>query len=147
MSDPIPPDPAPADARDEAPDPGADERVRELEARLASRNEDVARLERRAQLDELLREAHVIDLDAARLLTEMTAAALDDADDLAAAVTELRTSKPWLFAPPAPPVRSASAPRVMRRPVDPIEDAATDAARTGARRDLLRYLRLRRSCA
>lgn len=87
-----------------------------------------------------------MDLEAARLLTEVAVGLMDDAD-VQTAVDELRRRKPFLFRhPPGRDTGSASAisPKA-RRTAAPAQDAARDAAATGNRRDLLRYLRTRRS--
>ena len=87
-------------------------------------------------------EADAIDIESARLLTEMAVASMD-APDVEAAVAELRSRKPRLFRSSQPRAFAQSA--VEDGAVDePIAQAAADAHATGNRRDLLRYLRLRR---
>lgn len=109
-------------------------------AELAEARAMIARLERRARIDELLADADAHDLPAARLLTEAAVESMDQPDvDLA--VADLRRARPYLFRQgPAPasgmPARDAGEPEPDR--------AAARAAATGDRRDLLRYLRLRR---
>lgn len=100
-------------------------------------------LERRQRMDELLTEADAIDLDAARLLTEAAVQGMDE-PDLAEAVADLRRYKPYLFrAELEAPGGLALAPRLDGAD-DPLARAAEQAQDSGDRRDLLRYLRLRR---
>ncbi|TVQ57258.1 MAG: hypothetical protein EA377_01050 [Phycisphaerales bacterium] len=114
------------------------QRVQELE-------QTVTELERQRQVDALLTEAEAIDLDAARLLTEVAVREMDE-PDIETAVAELKQRKPYLFR------QRSSASRVMSangqprdRRAEHVEHAAAEAAATGKRTDLLRYLRLRRS--
>jgi len=114
---------------------------------LAERERTIAALERRQRIDELLLDARAIDLDSARLLTE-TAMADAAEPDPEAAVAELRRRKPFLFRAG----RSASGALSPHTALDGQQSAAVSAERaaveahaTGHRRDLLRYLRLRRA--
>ena len=110
---------------------------------LEEREMAISQLERRQRIDELLREADAIDLEATRLLTELTVAQMDE-PDVEAAVAELKRRKPLLFRPPARPA-GAMSPRVQEHSQSHLlQTAAQEAGTTGARRDLLRYLRLRR---
>lgn len=104
----------------------------------------IAGLERARKIDELLRDADTIDLEAARLLTEVAIAGMDEAD-VELAVRDLKSHRPYLFK------RKRTEHGSMSRRVDPavgasddLTDAAVVASNTGHRRDLLRYLRLRR---
>lgn len=103
--------------------------------------------ERRRRIDQLLVESDAIDLDAARLLTEAAVETMDDAD-VDEAVTELRRTKPYLFAG-SPGVSGSSGGTMSPRPRSgmrgDVENAAEAAASSGNRRDLLRYLRMRRT--
>lgn len=128
-----------------------------LQRELDEARQTIAYLERRQSIDSLLRDADTIDLDAARLLTERVVSAMDE-PDVAMAVEDLKRHKPYLFRQPPDP--SAGLPQdftgggsgsgggsgVMgpRVESDPALDAADQAMRTGSRRDLLAYLRLRR---
>lgn len=113
---------------------------------LAEREQTIASLERREQIDALLRESDAIDLEAARLLTELAVQRMSE-PDAAAAVADLRRSKPYLFRSAARGGASgALAPRQgegasVKRDAD---HAASAAQQSGHRSDLLRYLRLRR---
>lgn len=113
------------------------QRVNELE-------QTVTDLERRGTIDQLLIEADAIDLDAARLLTETAVQQMDE-PDAAAAVDELRRTKPFLFRAARNGATSMSA-RIdaARDDADSIDHAAAEAHATGDRTDLLRYLRRRR---
>jgi hypothetical protein len=120
--------------------------LQQKSAELAEREQTITALERRQRIDELLLEARAIDLDTARLLTELAVADMPE-PDLDAAVAELRSRKPFLFragrassgalAPRSAPDGAASA-------ASPAQRAAAEAHATGRRADLLRYLRLRR---
>lgn len=126
----------------------AESTVREYETRMGELSDqvevlksEVGQYERRERIHQLLLEAEVIDLEAGRLLAEMSISQMEE-EDVGLAVEELRRTKPYLFR------RSE---RVGRMPgkfedrgVDRILDAAASAAASGDRRDLLRYLRLRR---
>ncbi|MCG8512054.1 MAG: hypothetical protein MI741_22795 [Rhodospirillales bacterium] len=137
----------PPDANAEPTD-SADALQAELDAtsaQLAEAQQTIANLERRNRIDALLREADAVDVDAARLLTEHTIEGMDE-PDVQVAVADLRRHKPYLFNPPRQRESrgSAMAPRTAHEAADPKALAAEQAAETGNRRDLLRYLRLRR---
>jgi hypothetical protein len=131
----------------------AEKKLEELQSDLAAREQTIAdqqqqlvSIERRQKVDDLLRRERVLDLEAARMLTQV---ALDSMEqpDIEQAVIELRTSKPYLFS--SRQLRSATAlsPKVqseMSPRAQALEQAATEAQSTGKRSDLLRYLRLRR---
>ncbi len=121
----------------------AQQRLKALQTQLEQSRQAVDTLERRRQIDALLTASDAIDLDAARLLTEAALVAMDE-PDAARAVDELKRRKPYLFH------ARAAAPAAMAAPLPdaadgPADRAAEQAAATGNRRDLLRYLRLRRT--
>lgn len=127
---------------DTPPEPDPREEVDALRQQLDESRRTIAALERRQQIDELLAESEPIDREAARLLTEAAVMAMDE-PDIELAVQDLRRHKPWLF---RPRVAAGSAmPARVEPPTDAAEEAASRAAATGDRRDLLRYLRLRRN--
>lgn len=116
----------------------------DLQTQLDEARATIAALERRQRIDDLLREADAIDLEAARLLTELAVSRMDE-PDVALAVRDLRRHKPYLFRAASP---TGGMPARHEEGVsDPAEDAAQDAAASGDRRDLLRYLRLKRTVA
>jgi len=123
-------------------------RLVELERELAQANATIARLERRRQIDQQLERERTIDRGLARLLTEATLETMDE-PDARLAVEQLKRTRPYLFEPTGP-LASASSPHPdpddqSDDPDAPALEAAADrAARSGHRRDLLRYLRLRR---
>ncbi|MEZ6193971.1 MAG: hypothetical protein R3C45_22220 [Phycisphaerales bacterium] len=119
------------------------EQLRVMNAKLEEANQTVAGLERRQKVDALLMESDAIDLEAARLLTEQAVLMMDE-PDIEMAVQDLRRHRPYLFRRRREPDDSAMAPCIHPHGHDPAEQAAEQAARTGDRRDLLRYLRLRR---
>lgn len=113
-----------------------------LRRQLDESRQTIVSLERRQRIDELLAEVEPIDRDVARLLTEAAVARMDE-PDVALAVEDLRHHKPWLFRP-AQQVGRAMPARIQPS-TEAAEEAAAHAAATGDRRDLLRYLRLRRN--
>ena len=114
----------------------------ELQQDLARTRGDLESVERRQRIDQLLIESEAIDLEAARLLTESALEQMDDAD-VAEAVEELRSRKPYLFRRRGSALGGGMSPR-PRHGNGQLDDAASCAATSGDRRDLLRYLRLRR---
>lgn len=117
-------------------------KLREAEAQLAHSRREIGRLERQQKIDRLLAESGAIDLEAARLLTEAAVEGMDE-PDVEAAVEDLRRHKPYLFRQRGP-LRLAMGPRSPSGWQERAEDAAAEARMSGNRRDLLRYLRLRR---
>lgn len=128
----------------------AEQQLAELQAQLdqtrqryEQAEQAITSLERRRRMDELLTDADAIDLEAARLLTEAAVQAMDE-PDLAEAVADLRRHKPYLFREHVGmPGGLALAPHIAGAD-DPLARAAEQAQHSGDRRDLLRYLRLRR---
>jgi hypothetical protein len=117
-------------------------RIDDLESQLATTRTDLARSERRREIERHLVEAGASDLEAAgALVMERIAAASDP--DIADEVRALRRRKPGLF-------KRHSAPSSMvgrtqpEPPASPLDTAARD-ARTGSRSALLRYMRVRRA--
>lgn len=96
--------------------------------------------ERRHQIDLMLIEQESIDLETSRLLTELAVSEMST-KDVAAAVSDLKRRKPFLFR--TRPSRAGGAMSPAGAPADPLFEAASD-ARTGDRAALLRYLRVRR---
>ena len=119
-------------------------RVAALEESLHQSQATADRLERRRAIDAMLLDADAIDLDAARLLTEAAVEQMDE-PDVKLAVDDLRRHKPFLFHRDPLAGLSAMGPRHDHAMHDPAQSAAAEAASTGDRRDLLRYLRLKRS--
>jgi hypothetical protein len=98
--------------------------------------------ERRRRIEQALAGAGPIDTEAAFVLVEHAMSGMKE-PDVAAAVAQLRRTRPWLFRPAAE--SSASAGIGAGPAPGAIGDAAREAAATGDRRALLRYLRARRS--
>jgi hypothetical protein len=117
-----------------------------LTAELAKAREMIASLERRQRIDALLAESDAVDLDVARLLTEAAVQQMSE-PDVKLAIDDLRKHKPYLFRRRHSGTGTPSAAAMGARTVtsSPVAEAAETAAQTGNRRDLLRYLRLRRS--
>jgi len=136
-----------------APDIAA--RLAELEAALASARGALDAAERRHSVDLALIGADAIDLEATRPLVESVLSAAPSGADPSAVVADLKRRKPFLFrqravtrgagggggsgaASSAAPASTAPA---------PLETAARQAASSGDRAALLRYLRARRTPA
>jgi len=120
-------------------------RVAELQTELAQAREALDAAERRHQVDLLLIEAEAIDLESARLLTEL-AINQSRSTDLRGAVGDLRRRKPFLFRARHAGVASRASATLgpASPPTDPADEAAQEAASTGDRTALLRYLRAKR---
>jgi multidrug efflux pump subunit AcrA (membrane-fusion protein) len=159
-------DAAPAEAEDAAANPrlvpvtesiryrrraqAAEQQLQELSKKLAeskqeldAAREDLQSLERRQRIDQLLMESDAVDLEAARLLTEIAVQQMEE-PDVQIAVSELRRRKPFLFRRTSSGAGSSMSPK-PRGHGHTLDDAAGEAVTTGNRRDLLRYLRLRRA--
>lgn len=132
---PVPLDAAPPDTDD------LHARLAEAERTINEQRDTIAHIERAQRIEALLRDAEAIDLDAARLLTEIAVQGMEQ-PDVESAVNELRARHPALFHPRAR--RALALAPTPDEPSSPIADAALEASRTGSRRDLLHYLRLRR---
>ncbi len=122
---------------------------------LAAAREAIDACERGRQMDRALWEAGAADVETARLLTELAVSRME-APDVRAAVADLAQAKPCLFGrrPAAPgalgttarALAGASGARLPDGPGAPDMSAlAEEAALSGDRAALLRYLRLRRS--
>jgi len=114
-----------------------------LQAKLSEANQTITVLDRRQKMDALLTESDAVDLEAARLLTEHAVALMEE-PDIKLAVEDLRRSKPYLFRRRPQGGATSMAPSIGHDNQDPADLAADQAMRSGDRRDLLRYLRLRR---
>ena len=115
-----------------------DEAVRALEDARRALGES----ERRRRIEQTLAASGPIDPEAAFILVEHAMSGMKE-PDVAAAVAQLRRSRPWLFRPAA---ESSAAAGIGAGPgPGAVGEAAREAAATGDRRALLRYLRARRS--
>ncbi len=119
----------------------------DLQSRITELERTRDAVERRHAIDLALIEADAVDLESARLLTEVAVASMSDAD-AKAAVADLKKRKPFLFRSrtPSPTSSAASMSSAPARRADSAADHAASeaAARAGDRRALLRYLRARR---
>ncbi len=127
----------------------AEQKLAELQSQLAESRDELTEVrqtldevERRGRIDALLVESDVIDLEAARLLTEASLTQMDDAD-VTDVVDDLRRHKPYLFR--RRENEGAMSPRPRAAEGGAADEAAAAAMASGHRRDLLRYLRLRRA--
>lgn len=134
------------------------DRLGELQSQLQAAKEALAlaeqslqRSERKNRVEELLRQARVIDLDAGRLLTESLLSTMSKPDE-ALAIRQLAISKPQLFhrgpqaahgGGPAAPRTGALGTRTKAESGGDLE-AVAQAAAEGDERALARYLKLRR---
>ncbi len=141
-----------------------EQQLAELKGQLDHRNEDLAlaeaqRDEARTQLlvagnqravERLLMEAGVVDLEAAHLLLSkrMDLAAEPDDEAIRRGVEQLLLDKPFLVRPAGALPPSSASPRPEKPgPFAQLAQAAERAVRTGSRRDVADYLRLRRQGA
>lgn len=129
----------------------AEQQLEELQKELEQTRQTVNRLDRRQKIDSLLTDSQTVDLEAARLLTEAAVEMMSE-PDIRLAIEDLRRQKPYLFrrrAGESGPVAQAMSRRTIGQDEAAdiqLEQAAEQAMRTGDRRDLLRYLRLRPPC-
>ena len=121
------------------------EELSSKDAMLKEHEITIGALERSRHIDELLLEADTIDLEAARLLTEMAVSEMED-QDVDLAVAELRRQKPYLFhrRPRQAGVLSPHSGMGETSQNDSLRHAVAETGATGSRADLLRYLRLKR---
>lgn len=119
------------------------ERLAAIETELTTA---LAHAQQQRDLDRALFAAGAADLDSARTLAEK---ALKDGLDIPKAIAHVRQRTPSLFRPPTPPApaRGATLAPVPSHapPTSDLEAAQRAASTSGDRRDLLRYLRLRRN--
>lgn len=117
--------------------------VQSLTRTLEDTREALEESKRRRLIERELSTQGAIDLETTSLLTEAALTGAQD-PDIQAAITDLKRRKPFLFRPPAAQRTSAMSGEIAPAPA--LDDAALEARRTGDRRALLRYLRLRRGC-
>ncbi len=128
---------------------GGGEGVLELRGRLQDQGVEleqarrmIERLERRERINELLVGSDAVDLEVARLLTEAAVEGMDR-PDVREAVEDLKRHKPFLFR--RRDARAGAMPAYEGGAGEGSAEAAAErASESGDRRDLLRYLRLRR---
>ena len=137
-----------ADTNVESIDGSRESLQKQLESQrqqIESLQQTISALERREQITRLLRESDAIDVEAATLLTEIAIGQMDE-PGVEAAVTELRQTRPFLFRAKRARGSGVMSARESDSPRSAAMDrAAQSAAESGSRRDLLRYLRLKRS--
>lgn len=121
--------------------------IASLRSELAAANEAVAMVERRSRIEREVARANAVDTETACLLTEVAIAGMDE-PDVAIAVRELRSKKPFLFADAGAGKKSGSSMSAMPRRgrADVLDTMAGDARSSGDRGALLRYLQARRAC-
>jgi len=117
-------------------------RLQDTCVELEQARQTIDQLERRQKIDEILADSEVLDMEVGRLLTEMAVEMMDE-PDLRMAIEDLRRHKPYLFRRPQSGVVAMPAHR-RELSQHQAEHAAHQAAASGHRRDLLKYLRLRR---
>ena len=119
--------------------------LQDSQVELEQARQSLTALDRRQRIDQILAESDAIDLEVARLLTEAAVADMDE-PDIKLAIEDLQRHKPYLFRHRNNGSTTGSA--MTARPRDGLntttQHAARQAAATGDRRDLLKYLRLRR---
>ena len=128
--------------------------IAELESELISANDAVVSTQRRGEIERELTAARAVDLETACLLTEVTIGEMDE-PDVALAVRELRSRKPFLFSGGSHGMESGagygggSAMSAVPgsgfgKGVGGLGQLASSARSSGDRNELLRYLRARR---
>lgn len=104
--------------------------------------------ERKRQIECCLAEAGAVDVAAARLLTEAAVEGMEE-PDVALAIGDLKRTRGWLFRRDGAGMTGGGSSVMSGRPAErwgaAMEDAAEEAAVTGDRGALLRYLRLKRA--
>ncbi len=130
----------------------------QLQQQLHEARQTVRDLDRKRKIDALLAESDAVDLSTVRLLTEAAIVDMDE-PDLKLVIADLRRSKPFLFrgrrssnssSNPTDSANTSPTPRAVAQglritpPPLQAQQAAQQAIATGSRRDVLRYLRLRR---
>jgi len=122
-------------------------RVAELESELRSAQEAQRKAELRVEIDAALIGAGALDLETGRLVLEHELEGMDE-PDVEAALARAQASKPFLFADGSRRgQRGSTAMAAGLGPGGPGEDLdrlASGIRETGDRRELMRYLRLRR---
>jgi hypothetical protein len=141
-----------------------EQQLQEMQSRLDGRNDEVARAEsqrdeanqqlqatrNRMTAERLLVQAGVSELETACLLLGRRVDLGDKLQEqtLTQAVEQLLLDKPFLSLPPVPPLPPATASARDGRPgAGQLAQAADRAARSGSRREVAEYLRLRRQAA
>ncbi len=121
-------------------------RLGELAEELESANSAVVSTQRRGDIERELTAARAVDLETACLLTEATISEMDD-PDVAVAVRELKSRKPFLFSC-GTHGSGGTGGSAMSSQVgssgNGLGKMATSARSSGDRNELLRYLRARR---
>lgn len=117
-------------------------RLEELTSTLSQTREALDASERQRAIDVALASSEVIDIEAARLLTDAALAQMKE-PDVAKAIADLKKRKPFLFRPARKPPSSMS-PAGKPAPRNELEEIAEQARQTGDKRALLHYLRARR---
>lgn len=132
-----------ADQADQAA-AGLREQLARSEAALAQAREALDAAERRHAIDLRLLEEGTVDIESARLLTELAVSQMSERD-VGAAISDLRKRKPFLFqrSRAGAHVGAAMTAAAAAAP-DAIDQIAEEALRTGDRAALMRYLRARR---
>lgn len=122
------------------------QQVATLQAQLLEAEQAIIHTQRHAEIERELNAARALDIETATLLTEAAIAEMEP-PDVATAVRELRTRKPFLFANP----RAAHSGGLSMSPApndddhNTISSIAQRARVSGDRAELLRYLRARRT--
>jgi hypothetical protein len=124
------------------------ERVAELEAMLEEAGAGMRTVTRRHAIEREVGGLGAVDLETALMLVEAALGAMEDPDAPEAvtlAVRDVRSRKPFLFAPAGPrPVPGVAMSPVDERTEDRLGALASGARASGDRGALLRYLRQRR---
>jgi TolA-binding protein len=126
------------------------EEIGQAEAQRDEARQQITEMHNRLAAQRLMGQAGVIDLDAACTLLQgwMDLGDEMDAEAIARGVEGLLLDKPFLRAatPPLPPATASARPSAPAGAAQ-LAQAADRAARSGGRRDIANYLRLRRQAA
>ncbi len=117
------------------------DRLAQSESSLEQARHTIDAVELRRTIEHDLVEADAIDLETATILTQAALETMDE-PDAAVAIQDLRRRKPFLFRSQS---NRPSAMSALSRPGQgALDDVAESARRSGDRRELLRYLRMKR---
>ena len=142
------------DAGNDDTEESAEDQVVRLGEELAKARSEVteiqahhAAMERERAIEAALVEQGAVDLETARLVVE-SCLEKDEGKTVMEVLAEVQEQKPFLFRPPAPPVPPETASGVMSAhgggAGGVIKRAEKEARESGHRRDVLRFMRLRR---
>lgn len=126
------------------------EEIAQAEAQRDEANQHLVNVQNRMLAERMMSQAGVVDIEAASLLLgkRMDLNEELEPEAISLKVEQLLLDKPFLRSPLSPPLPPTTAsPKVRPNPAAMLAQAAQRAARSGGRRDVAEYLRLRRQSA